>query len=214
MILIFVQNTKNKLEVKEFQASEIIQLPEVIFSPQPALLPTPEPTFAPTTFPSLLPTFAPPPTTSGDYVYAFVTFYGWPDNGPPPGNGIAYPKGFGNPTLHDVAGGIGTYGDPVSFASDNNLYPVGSLIYLPHIRKYAIMEDLCIGCVENWENDGRVHVDIWMESDSATNESKLFDCMGYYTHKSIEIENNPPSGRPVDTRLLFNPLTGECLNDV
>ena len=208
IVFVFIQNTKTKLVVKEFEASEntptltAIQTPISTMAPTPILiLPTPV----------SAPTFSPKPR--GNYVHAFVTFYGWPDNGPPPGNGIAYPKEQDYPTIHNVAGGVGTYSDPVSFASDVDLYPIGSLIYLPHIKKYAILEDLCTGCVENWQDKGQIHVDIWMESDTNFTEV-LNKCMGRWTRVSVEIENDPPPGRPVQTQLLFNPSTGECLSQV
>ena len=44
-------------------------------------------------------------------VQAFMTLYGWVDNSPP-GRAIAHP------CLHELAGGKGTYANPVTFATD------------------------------------------------------------------------------------------------
>jgi hypothetical protein len=51
-----------------------------------------------------------------------VTLYGWPDNSPP-GNAIAYPADGGYPTIHNAAGGTGTYANPVTFATDQAELP-------------------------------------------------------------------------------------------
>ncbi|MFI5306855.1 MAG: hypothetical protein ACHQ53_05875, partial [Polyangiales bacterium] len=73
-----------------------------------------------------------------------VTFYGWPDNSPP-GDGIAYPK------LHKGASGTGTYADPITFASDPNEWPAGTILYLPYLQRYVIMEDSCADCITDWK---------------------------------------------------------------
>ena len=199
-IVIFINNTQNKLEVKEFQASEDVQTlsPTPTFTPESVIS---EPTSTPTV-----------KSCIGDCVDAFITFFGWPDNSPS-GNGIYFKKSQFPETVHEVAGGVGTYQDPVTFASDPDLYPAGTKIYLPYLKKYAIMEDVCAGCVENWKNNGRIHVDIWMESGS-TFESELSKCQGYWTRRKVEIEIDPPRGKVVDTKPLFNNLNGACLSDI
>ena len=83
-------------------------------------------------------TSAPASTTHSFY----VTLYGWPDNSPP-GADIAYPKNGGYPTLHNSAGGTGTYADPITYASDKSETPAGTKIYVPRVQKYFIMEDDC-----------------------------------------------------------------------
>src|SRR5438094_683071 len=50
-------------------------------------------------------------TDSGSTITTLVTFYGWADNDPP-GDGIAYP------TRHTAAGGVGSYDDPITVATD------------------------------------------------------------------------------------------------
>ena len=72
-----------------------------------------------------------------------VTFYGGPDNDPPGSTDIAYPNG-----RHAIAGGTGSYADPVTLASDPRELPPGTLVYYPRLRKYFVMEDDCEECIE------------------------------------------------------------------
>jgi hypothetical protein len=82
-----------------------------------------------------------------------VTLYGWPDNSPP-GNAIAYPADQGYPTIHNVASGVGTYSDPVTYATDQDELPIGTIVYDPHLHRYFIMEDDCTECDEDWTGKG------------------------------------------------------------
>src|SRR5579859_1041017 len=86
-------------------------------------------------------------------VTVFLTWYGFNDNSGTTENQhgsalIAYPKSDGYPTLHNLATeGKGTYSDPVTFAAPNkdlkSSFPIGSVIYVPLVEKYFIMEDEC-----------------------------------------------------------------------
>ena len=75
----------------------------------------------------------------------FVTAYTWNDNTPPGSPAISHP------VLHDEAGGTGTYEDPVTLAVGHSKesgedvldIPAGTRIYLPHVRRYFIVEDSC-----------------------------------------------------------------------
>ena len=82
-----------------------------------------------------------------------VTLYGWPDNSPP-GNAIAYPADGGYPTIHNAAGGTGTYSNPVTFATDQAELPIGSIVYYPYLHRYFIMEDDCTACDQDWTGQG------------------------------------------------------------
>jgi hypothetical protein len=90
-------------------------------------------------------TSAPASTTHSFY----VTLYGWPDNSPP-GAAIAYPKNGGYPTLHNTAGGSGTYSNPVTYATDKSELPVGTKVYYSYLKRYFIMEDDCTECDQDW----------------------------------------------------------------
>jgi len=70
-----------------------------------------------------------------------ITFYGYPDNSPP-GAGVAYDCGGRN----KIAGGSGTYTDPVTFASAPGEFDKCEIIYLPYLEKYSRMEDTCTQC--------------------------------------------------------------------
>ena len=82
-----------------------------------------------------------------------VTLYGWPDNSPP-GNDIAYPENGGYPTIHNAAGGVGTYANPITYATDKSELAVGTIVYYPYLHRYFIMEDDCTACDEDWTGHG------------------------------------------------------------
>lgn len=136
-----------------------------------------------------------------------ITFYGWNDNDPP-GAGIAYPSSS-YPTVHNGAGGSGTYNDPISLASDPNEWPIGTKMYLPYLKKYAVMEDLCTACQDDWQTKKLHHIDVWMNSNGSFVDA-LYSCEDFWTRDSESAEINPPSDREVDTTPLFDPLSGKC----
>lgn len=140
-----------------------------------------------------------------------VTFYGWFDNSPP-GDAIAYPASAGFPTVHDVAGGTGTWDDPITMATDASELPVGTIVYAPFLQKYLVMEDDCTQCDEDWSMSMTRHIDVWMNSSASANPAALSQCEAQWTQGETPIEVNPPAGRAVTTALLFAPSTNECLS--
>ena len=147
---------------------------------------------------------APTVTASGSgatYITSYVTMYGWPDNSPP-GPAIS------NPKVHKVAGGTGTYADPITFATDIREFAAGTILYVPFIEKYVSMEDTCTACTADW-GAGKHHIDIWMNSNAAST-GKLTSCQDAWTRDSIAIELHPPSTRPVTTAPLFDTATALC----
>lgn len=166
--------------------------PTLSSSPSPTIFLTPKPTIKPTVKPTTIPT----------QTNVYITYYGWNDNDPP-GTAIAYPINENSKTIHNGAGGTGTFSDPVTFASDAKTFSVGAKIYVPYIKKYAIMEDFCASCKGN-------HIDIWVGGNGA-NEQKLIACEEKLTRSSENIELNPPNNRPVDTSPLFNSETSNCI---
>jgi len=170
-------------------------------------------TSQPTLTPTIKLTPIPSPTPTID-IYAgmekdkfFITFYGWPDNDPP-GNEIAYPTKRYSNSKHNFASGVGTYQDPVTFASDPDEISVGTIYYVPNLRKYIIMEDYCEGCVQNFADDEK-HFDIWVDSDPNF-EVELVNCQKSMTKRNALVITNPSSNLPVRTTPFFNKLTGEC----
>ena len=142
-------------------------------------------------------------------ISVYVTFYGWADNSPP-GGAIAYPKSDGHPTLHETAGGTGTYADPITFATDKAEFPVGTRLYVPFIEKYVIMEDDCVECDSDWTSGHKWHIDLWMNSDGTETTSALASCEDRWTRDSTSVEVDPPDGRTVTTTPLFTPATNTC----
>jgi len=163
--------------------------------------------------------------------HVYITFYGFPDNSCQTENqhtcnDIAYPKSGGFPTKHDVATeGKGTYSDPVTYAGagdDNgNGGPVkpGTIIYVPYLEKYFVMEDSCFECTNDWKSGHNWHVDLWMGSNTVNGKNKIIAC-----EDNLTIDNgvpgtgkiivNPPKNLKVDTTKMFTngskDNTGTC----
>jgi hypothetical protein len=146
---------------------------------------------------------------AGTIVNAMVTFYGWDDN-TPPGTAIAYPKSSGYPTVHDAAGGTGTYADPITFATDMSEVPIGTFVYVPFIEKYVVMEDSCPMCNMQWSPSMTWHINVWMNSDGMEMPPALTMCEAAWMMAKTPIEIDPPPGRPVTTNPLFDPSTNTC----
>ena len=72
-----------------------------------------------------------------------TTFYGWDDN-TPVGDETAFNCGGRN----NHAGGVGTYANPLTFASDPSEYNTCEIVYVPYLQKYLRMEDKCYACCE------------------------------------------------------------------
>lgn len=132
-----------------------------------------------------------------------MTFYGWPDNSPP-GGAIAYPS------THKTAGGVGTYQDPITFASDNKEFKPGTKLYIPSLKKYVVMEDYCVDCGKDWKK-GKSHIDVWMNSNSKF-KKQVLACENKWTPDgSVQIVQNPASNLTVNITPLFSTSTGKCL---
>jgi hypothetical protein len=86
-----------------------------------------------------------------------LTFYGANDNCLP-GSRIAYPH------LHRMAGGTGTFADPITFASFPGVLGLepGAIVYVPSLQKYFIFEDGCDECEEDWKKHKIGHLDLWI----------------------------------------------------
>jgi hypothetical protein len=146
---------------------------------------------------------------AGPLIEHYVTFYTWLDNDPP-GNAIAYPHSSFPGTVHDTAGGTGTYANPITTASDPSEWAVGTRLYAPFLRKYLVMEDECEACVHDWRQFHKRRLDVWMNSNAASG-AMVHDCAHSWTQEWTPIEINPPRNRPVDTRLLFDTGSQTCL---
>jgi hypothetical protein len=131
-----------------------------------------------------------------------VTFYAAYDNDPPGSTAIAFPN-----DRHSSAGGVGTFADPITFATAPDLLAVGTVIYYPPLRKYFVMEDLCASCTENWESTGTPHIDLWT---GAATDPGVVGCEEALTPDDpVDVELDPPADRPVDTTPLYQ--DGRCI---
>jgi len=133
-----------------------------------------------------------------------VTFYGAKDNCPPGGD-IAYPSS--DPGRHQAAGGSGTWEDPVTFAGAEKAVGPGTRVYVPFLKKYAVMEDQCEECEDDWKS-GKWHMDIWMGPDQATQGPGLIACEDALSRSSAQVWVDPPQGLEVDSTPLFD---GSCI---
>jgi hypothetical protein len=130
-----------------------------------------------------------------------VTLYGWPDNSPP-GDGTAFGTGH--------AGGVGTYANPVTFATDQREFAPGTKVYYPFLHRYFIMQDECVACDNDW-NAGRYHIDMWVGGQGG-NTNAVIQCENSLTQSAGQVISDPPTNEPVDTTPLFNSSTNTCYN--
>jgi len=147
------------------------------------------------------------PTVPTD-VQAFMTLYGWADNSPP-GPAIAHP------CLHGSAGGVGTYSDPISFATDVNELGWCQIIYVPYMQRYFIHEDECSECDYDWNHFQLYRFDMWAGGDSGSRtrpeKKALRSCESTWTRaNSIGDPDNPtvivdpPSNLQLTTTPIFS----------
>jgi len=132
-----------------------------------------------------------------------TTSYGWNDNDPPSAQ-ISYPRNGGYPTLHNAATeGVGTINDPVTFATNKDEVAIGTIVYVPHLRKYFVMEDDCAQCDSDWKN-GKYHIDLWMGPQRSSNSKSLDDCENYVTRDNVPFIVKPAGNLPVEKTPLYN----------
>jgi hypothetical protein len=140
-------------------------------------------------------------------VKAFMTLYGWADNSPP-GPGIAHS------CLHGSAGGVGTFSDPVTFATDVNELGWCQVIYVPYMKRYFIHEDECSECDSDWTRFHLYRFDMWAGGDAnsrkAPEKRALRACESTWTRANAvndpanpTVIVDPPSNLPVTTAPIF-----------
>lgn len=126
-----------------------------------------------------------------------MTFYGYPDNSPP-GPGIAYDCGRGY-----VAGGTGTYSDPLTMATAPGELNVCEVIYAPYLKKYLRFEDECAQCESDW-GSGIWHIDTWTGSTTQSGGQNQIDCEDDLTPNGGQnIVRSPPSNLAVDSMFMI-----------
>jgi hypothetical protein len=174
-------------------------------------------------------TAAPIPTgTNASFTLDSMTFYGYFDNSPP-GTAIAHP------VIHGGAGGVGTFDDPITFAvapEVQNKVPPGTIMYVPSLQKYFIMEDDCTSSgpggvpVQGQGCDGELasgvnEFDLWIDGDphknapdnpgsgSGNNDNNMTNCEDTLTASKVKVIMHATDGQPVNTKPLLN--KGKCI---
>ena len=160
----------------------------------------------------------------GDLIPAAYTIgYTWFDNTPAGSTVISHP------VLHARAGGIGTYADPITLAVGHSLetgkdvldYPAGTRFYLPHVRRYFIVEDTCgdgaspqdRGChnLASAPSGATTWVDLYVGGTAGDDRAAVQACAAKVTDSDTELHTmikEPASIHPVVPGPLFQ--DGRC----
>jgi hypothetical protein len=83
------------------------------------------------------------PADAAQTVTSYITFYGFDDNddGNPNNTGTLT---ISNPSVHKVATeDLGTYDQPGTLATDKSFIKPGTIVYVPSLQRYYVMEDTC-----------------------------------------------------------------------
>jgi hypothetical protein len=114
-----------------------------------------------------------------------------------------YNKRWGQKTT-PTAGGVGTYADPLTMASSNDVLDECQIYYLPYLQKYLIFSDECEQCEED-ADDGIIHIDIWTGSTTLNGGQKQIKCEEALTpDENHYLVKNPPTNLPVNS--MCSPL--------
>ena len=172
---------------------------------------TPTPTATSTPIPSATPT----PTGAESVSQAYITGYSYWDNTPAGSSTIS------DPVLHKVAGGIGTYADPITIAVGHSIingvdildFPKGTRFYIPNLRRYFIVEDTCGdgntpqngACHTGYPSGASFWLDVWVGGGTVSS-SVSNSCMNAITdiHRVIK---NPASNYAV----VSGEISASCL---
>jgi len=130
-----------------------------------------------------------------------VTAYGWWDNDPPGSATIAFPSLNGKRT-HFRAGGVGSYDDPITFAADPKVFKKGTMIYIPRLMKFFIMEDICGAALKRKEGEPPI-VDIWIGGTATSDRDDLTEAEENLTRETEKILVNPHNSFSCDPAPLF-----------
>lgn len=123
-------------------------------------------------------------------INAELTGYSYWDNNPPGSAEICCG------VLHTTAGGRGTFADPVTVATPTGETAPGTRLYIPRIKRYAIVEDSGATGMDLH------HFDIYVDG-AGHPEGASERCMDEITGQA-SVMLNPPPGYPVTA----GPLTG------
>jgi hypothetical protein len=158
-------------------------------------------------------------------ITAYITGYDVYDNTPPGSPTIS------NPVLHHVAGGTGTYADPITVAVGHSIingrdildWPQATRFYIPNLRRYFIVEDTCgdgptpqNGPCHNLSTadpGAQTWLDVWVDGSKMSN-SAANNCESNITHNQLVIENPAPNYAVVPGALAGSSCTQQYGNTV
>ncbi|KAF2674466.1 hypothetical protein BT63DRAFT_10801 [Microthyrium microscopicum] len=128
-----------------------------------------------------------------------MTFYAWPDNDPPSADTAMNCGGRNN-----VAGGTGTFDDPLTMAAEKGRFTNCQVVYAPYLKKYLRLEDTCAACTGDW-------VDVWTGPNNGDAGAGLSECELSLTggdKADHPLVINPPNNLEVNSADLFS--SGQC----
>jgi hypothetical protein len=76
---------------------------------------------------------------------------------------------------NQLAGGTGSYNDPLTMASSSTLFDKYEIFYVPYLQKYVRFEDNCKDCDVDAAN-GVAHINIWTGSNSVGGGNDQIGC--------------------------------------
>jgi hypothetical protein len=143
-------------------------------------------------------------------VTAYGTLYGAYDNTPPGTTQIAFPKRDGYPTIHNSAGGSGTFADPLTMATDQRELRIGTKVYDSHLQRYFVMEDSCTECTADFDCGAGNRFDMYVG-----NLSKSQAVIACEDSLTLDPRNqafiiNPDSTGAVASTPLWSDVTRHC----
>lgn len=164
------------------------------------------------------PTTAPRPPGERT-VQAYVTGYTWHDNSPPGSPQVSHP------VIHRVAGGTGTYADPITVAVGHSIndgadildWAAGTRFYIEDVHRYFIVEDTCGdgprpqngACHTGFPRDAAgasTWLDVWIDGRDATHDGATVCAEGLTGVHPVIVD--PSSGYPVDDGPILH--EGRC----
>lgn len=103
-----------------------------------------------------------------------------------------------------------SYTDPGDCATNIDVYPIGTLIYVVGLQKYFSVQDSCGNC----SSQTQPHFDLWMGVPSYSNDAQLTTCADGITvlDPTAAVIIHPNNGYVVDATPLMS-STGTCDTD-
>lgn len=152
-----------------------------------------------------------PAVPRGPTVRAYITGYSYFDNTPPGSVRISHP------VVHTVAGGGGTYDDPITVAvghvrqgdEDHLDWPQGTRFYVPNLRRYLMVEDTCGDgdrpqagpCHTGYPPEASTWLDVWIGGEGGTERGSA-RCMETFTGV-WDVVVDPEPGFAVDPGEIY-----------